>query len=228
MSTFNIKFPRIAHFPFSPQVVAGGARDDRIAGTGWDHYLRKHGYVQMEKMDGSNVCLTDKGVYPRGSGVLAPETYDWLKAKHAEIKHQIPKTYRIYGENMYAVHSVEYKNLKSYFYVFAVYDTEYRKWLNPLRMDGIARRLGFETSVRAISGVPDTENFERDFERMYRVRTTREDEYRRDMEGFVVWANTEIPEHMFSKMVFKWVRQDHVQTDEHWTRKWKKAELMKK
>lgn len=225
MSMYNIKFPRISHFPFSPQVVAGQAREDRVAALDWDHYLRKHGYVVMEKMDGSNVCLTREGVYPRGSGVLAPETFDWLKAKHAEMGHLLHSALRIYGENMYAVHSIEYKNLENYFYVFAVYDTEYRKWYSPVKVATVAADLEFGSSIKSVNRVPKTEDFERDFEREYRVRTTRNDEYRSDMEGFVVWANTDIPAHMFSKMVFKWVRQGHVQTDEHWTRKWKKAKL---
>ena len=31
----------------------------------------------------------------------------------------------------------------------------------------------------------------------------------------------------FPYYVCKWVRPNHVQTNEHWTRNWKKAELMK-
>ncbi len=220
------KFPRIPHFPFSPQAAANQSRDDKIGIKGWAKYLKRHGYVTFEKMDGSNVCITRDGVYPRGSGVLAPETYDWLKAEHDKIKHKIKPTYRIYGENMYAVHSVEYKKLKSYFYMFAVFDSEYLRWLSPLKMSNIAMDLGFPTSINSISGMSRTEEFEKDFERMYRVTTTRDDEYQRDMEGFVVWANTDIPQHMFDKMVFKWVREGHVQTDEHWTRNWKKATLV--
>jgi hypothetical protein len=30
----------------------------------------------------------------------------------------------------------------------------------------------------------------------------------------------------FSTNVLKWVRKDHVTTDEHWTRNWKKAKLV--
>lgn len=29
----------------------------------------------------------------------------------------------------------------------------------------------------------------------------------------------------FAENVMKWVRKDHVQTDEHWTRNWKKAKI---
>lgn len=223
-----IKFPRISHFPFSPQAVANQSRDDKIGIKGWDKYLRRHGYVTFEKMDGSNVCLTREGVFPRGSGVLAPETYDWLKAEHNKIKHKIPTNYRIYGENMYAVHSVEYKELKSYFYMFAVFDMEYLRWLSPLKMSDIAMGIGFPTSIKSFGGLWEHTGatMEKDFEREYRVTTTRDDEYQRDMEGWVVWTNYDIPVHMFDKMVFKWVREGHVQTDEHWTRKWKKATLV--
>ena len=36
----------------------------------------------------------------------------------------------------------------------------------------------------------------------------------------------EFPINEFSHSVCKWVRPNHVQTDEHWTRNWKKAELI--
>ena len=36
----------------------------------------------------------------------------------------------------------------------------------------------------------------------------------------------EFPINEFPHSVCKWVRPNHVQTDEHWTRNWKKAELI--
>ena len=213
----NIKFPRISHFPFSPQAISGNARDDKIATT-WERYLEKFGFVVMEKMDGSNVCLTRNNVEPRGSGMLAQNSFDWLKSKHAEIKHKIPVNYHIYGENMYAIHSIKYDTLTSPFYIFGIYDSEYRHWLSPLNANTWAKTLGFTDSIISVGGLWEhKKNIETDFKRMYDVTTDN-----RDIEGYVVWANTQIPSHLFNKMVFKWVRPNHIQTDNHWSINWKK------
>ena len=44
-------------------------------------------------------------------------------------------------------------------------------------------------------------------------------------EGVVVRLTSSFPIDDFKYYVCKWVRPNHVQTDEHWTRNWKKAEL---
>jgi hypothetical protein len=46
-------------------------------------------------------------------------------------------------------------------------------------------------------------------------------------EGVVVRKVQGFDNEDFSKNVAKWVRENHVQTDQHWTRNWKKAELIK-
>jgi hypothetical protein len=44
-------------------------------------------------------------------------------------------------------------------------------------------------------------------------------------EGFVVRPLEGFMEDDFSQKVLKFVRSNHVQTDEHWTRNWQKAKL---
>ena len=46
-------------------------------------------------------------------------------------------------------------------------------------------------------------------------------------EGVVIRLRNQFPGGDFSKYVCKWVRKDHVQTDEHWTKNWKKTKLIK-
>jgi hypothetical protein len=45
-------------------------------------------------------------------------------------------------------------------------------------------------------------------------------------EGVVIRNAGEFPVDEFSNNVCKWVRPNHVQTDEHWTKNWKKATLI--
>ena len=46
-----------------------------------------------------------------------------------------------------------------------------------------------------------------------------------EKEGVVVRTTGVFHNDDFDKNVAKFVRKDHVQTDEHWTRKWKKAKI---
>ncbi|MDV7341833.1 RNA ligase family protein, partial [Terasakiella sp. A23] len=48
-----------------------------------------------------------------------------------------------------------------------------------------------------------------------------------DREGFVIRVAEAIPIGRFQEMTAKWVRADHVQSDEHWTRNWRWAEMKK-
>lgn len=45
-------------------------------------------------------------------------------------------------------------------------------------------------------------------------------------EGVVIRTTKTFPNNAFPHNVCKWVRPNHVQTDEHWTRTWTKATLM--
>ena len=47
-----------------------------------------------------------------------------VKALHARIKYQIPKGWRICGENLFAWHSILYTELPDHFMVFGIYDAE--------------------------------------------------------------------------------------------------------
>ena len=50
--------------------------------------------------------------------------------------------------------------------------------------------------------------------------------YGPEKEGCVIRIADEFPFEDFSKCVCKWVRPNHVQTGEHWTKNWKRAKLM--
>ena len=51
--------------------------------------------------------------------------------------------------------------------------------------------------------------------------------YGPEREGVVIRVADGFPLDEFSNYVCKWVRPHHVQTDEHWTRNWKKAQLIR-
>ena len=45
-------------------------------------------------------------------------------------------------------------------------------------------------------------------------------------EGVVIRVTKTFEDKYFPYYVCKWVRPNHVQTDEHWTKHWKKAKLI--
>ena len=108
------KYGRTYHYPFSP----GTTSDDRINHTYWEDIQRIRTLVHTEKLDGENNCLSQWGVFARSHA--APTTSPWtrqLRERWELIKNDLDDI-EIFGENLYAVHSIEYQRLETHFYVF--------------------------------------------------------------------------------------------------------------
>lgn len=114
--TDRVKFPRTYHLPWS----AGLTGDDRKLES-LDHLIG-HECVITEKMDGENTTMTRDYLHARSLSYEAHPSRSWVRALHGQIAHEIPEGMRVCGENLYAVHSIAYENLRSYFQVFAIWD----------------------------------------------------------------------------------------------------------
>ena len=118
------KYGRTYHFPFSP----GTTSDDRISHDYWQDVQRWKSGVLTEKLDGENTCLNKVGVFARSHA--APTLHKWadyLKIKWSSIRHDL-NDLEIFGENLYAIHSIKYTELPSHFFVFAVRELD--RWLS--------------------------------------------------------------------------------------------------
>ena len=118
------KYGRTYHYPFSP----GTTSDDRINHTYWEDIREIDTLVHTEKLDGENNCLSRYGVFARSHA--APTTSPWtsqLRQRWELLKNDLGDI-ELFGENLYAVHSIEYKRLETHFYVFAVRCLD--KWLS--------------------------------------------------------------------------------------------------
>lgn len=219
------KYGRTFHYPFSP----GTTSDDRINHQYWNDVSQIEKLVHTEKLDGENTCLNQYGVFARSHA--APTIHPWanyLKERWHLIKRDLGDL-EIFGENLYAIHSIRYEQLAHHFYVFGVRALD--QWLSWEEVQFYAALLDFPT-VPVIEIVePKTQStFEEKtlelvktsslFESMD-VHTEKpcvmEGIVSRNLEGYAVAD--------FKKNVFKYVRKDHVKTDEHWTRNWKRAPL---
>jgi RNA ligase len=208
------KYDRTYHFPFSK----GAQNDDKIS-FDWQGILENE-LVITEKLDGENTCLKADGVYARSHA--APTRNPW-----AENMWQIwsnAKPYlgdlEIFGENLYGIHSIEYSKLPAYFFVFAIRDGD--TWLSWDEVTFYAQALDLHTApVLARGRFTETQLTHTILEYVHQPST-----FGGEMEGVVVRNVGAFLPDVFYQNVLKYVRANHVQTDEHWTRRWKKAKLI--
>ena len=222
------KYGRTYHFPFSP----GTTSDDRFNHTYWEDIQRIETLVHTEKLDGENNCLNQFGVFARSH--VAPTTSPWtsqLRERWELMKNDLGNI-ELFGENLYAVHSIEYKHIEEYYFVFAVRQLD--KWLSWEEVKFYAAMFDFPTVPElAIEPIIEfkKESFQIEIENWAQEESvfgslnpfTGENCTR---EGVVTRNKEEYPVEEFMHNVFKYVRKGHVKTDEHWTRNWKRAKLL--
>lgn len=219
------KYGRTFHYPFSP----GTTSDDRINHDYWSNLKLIKEVVHTEKLDGENTCLNQYGVFARSHA--APTRHPWaqyLKERWNLIKNDLGDL-EIFGENVYAIHSIQYLEIEHHFYVFGVRYLD--KWLSWDEVKFYAAMLDFPT-VPILSKVePLAQNkFEESVLKLVQQTSVFESidvhsQVECTMEGIVSRNSNEYLVEDFKKNVFKYVRKDHVKTDEHWTRNWKRARL---
>ena len=204
MTIERIKFPKIPHLPWS----LGITRDDKILKNTWVLEHSKE-VVVTEKLDGENTTLYYDYMHSRSMEYTHHESRNWLKAKHAEICYNIPETFRICGENMYATHSIHYQKLSTYFYVFAIFDGSLcLSWNDTIRW---CNTFGLETFPILYRGIWD--------ENTIRTCLTGKSVFDGEQEGYVVRNVNSFQLKYFTNNIAKYVRQGHVQTDSHWLHK---------
>lgn len=222
------KYGRTYHFPFSP----GTTSDDRINHTYWEDIQQIETLVHTEKLDGENNCLNRFGVFARSHA--APTTSPWtnqIRERWELIKRDLGDI-ELFGENLYAVHSIEYERIESYYYIFAVRCLD--MWLSWEEVKFYATLFDFPTvpeikvekvkdmsmeslKSQIVEWVQEPSVFG-STDAQIGIGCTRE--------GIVTRNMNEYPVEMFPHNVFKYVRKGHVKTDEHWTRNWRRAKLI--
>jgi len=219
------KYPRTFHFKFSQ----GTTNDDKIADT-FDNVLSGE-VVFTEKLDGENIMLSKEGIFSRSRSTTTDNPWNkYLKPFIDTISHKLGDL-EIYGESLFAVHSIEYSGLDSYFYVFGIRDRSKNSWLSWDDVKFYSDVLELPTVPVLFITPPDWKVTPEELEKIIGgfMNTTSELSDNKfwltPKEGVVVRVKREIMDDEFNECLFKFVRQDHVKTDEHWTKKWKRAHL---
>lgn len=226
---FQDKYGRTYHFDFSP----GTTSDDRI-NRKWREQVQKFPTIlHTEKMDGENTCLSQYGVFARSHA--APTLHPWadhLKVKQSMIQHDLKSMdFEIFGENLYALHSIIYPELTHHFYVFGIRVLD--KWLSWEETKQWANFFDFEVVPEL--GIQDTKQPDLIQSRVLELASepsifgsvqNNTDPLRPcTREGLVSRNIDEYSVEDFKEHVFKYVRKDHVQTDVHWSKTITRARL---
>ncbi len=126
-----VKYPRTPHLFGS----AGTVDDKHFGPDESSRMLIDPSLIVEEKLDGTNVGLH---FGPRGDLILQcrghlitegmhPQ-YDllkqWTATKHATLEGMLGDRYLLFGEWVYAHHSIPYRRLPHYFFEFDIYDKE--------------------------------------------------------------------------------------------------------
>jgi len=217
----NIKYPRTYHLPFSP----GATKDDKKLQGDWFSYYKDQYVVITEKLDGENTTLCQEGVFARSHAT--PTHSPWSVNLWGEngiywhAKSFIGKNEYVIGENLYGIHSIKYDKLTDYFHIFATHDDN--RWYSWEEVEELAEILEIPTVPVLYKGIVQSEEQVREIiEHLMQYPST----YGKTKEGVVMRIAYSFKLDDFPHYVCKYVRANHVQTDEHWTKNWQKATLI--
>jgi hypothetical protein len=205
-----MKFPRTFHLPNSP----GFTDDDKIL-KNLDHLLGKN-VIITEKLDGENTSFhRTGGIHARSINHRAHPSQSIVSQIHGSIAHLIPENLQIVGENVYATHSIYYDRLTSYFYVIAIIDKSLNVFLSVEDTLKICKELGLKYVPILYQGVFDG-----------KFTCPKSSNYGDTVEGFVVRVAESFSVNDFSTKAAKWVRANHVTTNDSWRNNWKPNKLL--
>jgi len=199
--TGYVKYPRSYHVPWSQ----GMNDDDRIM-PNIDAFEGQR-VIVTEKMDGENTTMYSDHIHARSVDSRGDESRDWVKNFWSMLSFEIPKDWRVCGENMYGEHSIHYDDLESYFYGFSIWNDkneclawdETQEWFAMLHPD-------IKTVPVLYDGIFDKEL----------IMDLWDDSMYDKHEGYVVRVADSFPMSEFRFKLGKFVRKDHVNTGEHW------------
>lgn len=222
----STKYGRTYHYSFSP----GTSSDDRINHEWASDLIQINELIHTEKLDGENNCLSRYGVFARSHS--APTVSPWtstIRQRWSQIRHDLGDL-EVFGENLFAVHSIAYERIDEHFFVFAV--REQSMWLSWEETQFYARLLDFPTVPELARNVAPIQPQAVQQEVLNLIgqpsrfgSVDARSGLLCTMEGVVSRDAGAYTTAEFPHRVFKYVREGHVKTDEHWTRTWQRAPL---
>lgn len=199
--TSYVKYARTYHLPWSQ----GMTNDDRMMPN--INAFKDQRVIVTEKMDGENSTIYNNYFHARSIDSINHESRNWIKNFISCFNFNLPNDWRLCGENMYAEHSIHYDELESYFYGFSIWNdkNECLSWDETLEWFAILHP--------DIKHVPIL--YDGIFDKALIVDLWNKSMYN-NCEGYVVRVADSFPMSLFRLKVGKFVRENHVNTDDHW------------
>lgn len=205
----SIKYNRTLHLPWSK----GVSHDDKIS-KDISNLIGKP-IVITEKMDGSNTSLEIDNCFARThAGTPTHPSFDGLKVLHATVKYKIPKSIQLFGEWLFALHSIKYEKLSNYFLLFNVRDLTTMKWASWEEVELWAEEINVPTVPVLFKGSVSSEKKLKSIIELMMMEASLFGDIR---EGVVVRVQDAFDNEKFSYNVMKFVRANHVNPNsDHW------------
>ena len=195
-----VKYPRTMHLPWSEKMT----KDDRVLGN-VKHFEGKEVVVTI-KLDGENTTMYKDHIHARSLDSGTHPSRKWVKGLWGKIGYEIPDGWRLCGENMYAVHTIPYQNLDSFFYLFSIWNEKNvcLSWDETLEY---AELLGLNTVPVLYRGIWDEA----------KIKSLFKDEIDGNKcEGYVVRIVDEYPYGEFRRSLAKFVSGKFIIKHGHW------------
>lgn len=192
------KYPRTKHLYWSK-----GITEDDIV-TNQSKTFDGKNVIVLEKMDGENTTIGNNYVHARSLDSNNHVSRNWVKNYASSFQYSLDEDMRICGENMYAVHSITYDNLLSYFYGFSVWKKDMcLSWDNTLK---IFNKYDIIHPTVLYEGLYD-ENA------LINLANSLDSD---KIEGYVIRNIDSFKYKDFGDNVLKYVRANHVKSKDHW------------
>ena len=208
-----IKYPRSMHLPWSGTIN----KDDRVLPD--DHHFHGQEVVVTTKMDGENTSMYRDYIHARSIDMEHHESRSFVKNIWNSIRMDIPaeddyrqdgsitlkNRWRICGENLFALHSIPYHDLPSYFLIFSIWNDKNSclSWDETVEWSQL---FEIPTVPVLYRGIYDRKLIEKLWNPSQHA----------SMEGYVVRLASSFHYSQFSKSLAKFVRPGHVQTKHNW------------
>lgn len=205
-----VKYPRTFHVPWTESIT----KDDRVHED--LNFFQGKKVVVTEKRDGENSSIYSDGYFHARSvdGDSHP-SQSWLKNFMRQWYFNIPEGWRVCGESLYAIHSIQYDDLISYFEVFSIWNdmNECLSWLDTKMY---CELLELSTVPVLFEGIYDEDV----------IKGLDLDE--QNQEGYVIRLANKFPLSAFKFSCAKYVRKNHVQDTVHnWRNSWDSNKINK-
>lgn len=195
----HVKYPRTPHLMWSEKL----GKDDRVLES-IDQFIGQEVVVTV-KMDGENTTIYKDHIHARSLDSKHHPSRDWVKGLWGNISWMLDDDVRICGENMYAKHTIHYKNLESYFLVFSIWrENQCLSWDETVEYCDL---LGLKHVPILYQGIFDYDHI-RDI-----YRSTHNGD---DCEGYVIRLAKSFLYEDFGKSIGKFVSSRFQIGDSHW------------